>query len=72
MTILSGDIGTVDDNSDNSYHVVTGSDTDITALLDGFTITAGNANVVGEKGTGGGMVNAGGSPTVNRGASLII
>jgi predicted outer membrane repeat protein len=44
-TILNGDIGTADDNSDNSYHVVTASDTDNTAQLDGFTITAGNANV---------------------------
>ena len=44
QTILSGDIGVVDNNSDNSYHVVTGSDTNSTAILDGFTITAGNAN----------------------------
>jgi predicted outer membrane repeat protein len=43
-TILSGDIGTVGVNTDNSYHVVTGSGTDETAILDGFTITAGNAN----------------------------
>ncbi|MHC4572904.1 MAG: hypothetical protein ACYS76_02035 [Planctomycetota bacterium] len=42
-TILSGDIGTVDVNSDNSYHVVTGSGTEPNAVLDGFTITKGNA-----------------------------
>jgi len=29
---------------DNSYHVVTGHETDETAVLDGFTITGGNAN----------------------------
>ena len=51
---------------DNSYHVVTGSGTDGTAVLDGFTITAGNAD--GPRGNpaghGGGMYNDNGSPTV--------
>ncbi|MHC5059227.1 MAG: immunoglobulin domain-containing family protein [Planctomycetota bacterium] len=41
VTTLSGDIGTAADASDNSYHVVTGADG---AALDGFTITAGNAD----------------------------
>ena len=41
VTILSGDIGVVDDNTDNSYHVVIGADN---SVLDGFTITLGNAN----------------------------
>jgi len=44
ITTLSGDIGVAGDNSDNSYHVVTGSGVDETATLDGFTITGGNAN----------------------------
>ncbi|MBD2703933.1 hypothetical protein IC229_25030 [Spirosoma sp. BT702] len=42
---LSGDIGTVGNNTDNSYHVIsnpTGLTT--TAILDGFVITQGNAN----------------------------
>jgi len=56
-TILSGDLSGNDANvsdpcdllteptrSENSYHVVTGSGTDSTAILDGFKITAGNAN----------------------------
>ena len=43
-TVLSGDIGIVGDNSDNSFHVVTGNETDETAVLDGFTVTGGNAN----------------------------
>jgi len=43
-TILSGDIGTLGDNSDNSYHVIRGSDTNATAVLNGFTITGGNAS----------------------------
>ena len=63
-TILSGDIGTVDDSSDNSYHVVTGSGTDSTAVLDGFTITAGNADSSYPNDRGGGMYNNVGSPTV--------
>jgi parallel beta-helix repeat protein/predicted outer membrane repeat protein len=60
-TIISGDIGLADVNADNSYHVVTASGTDATAVLDGFTITAGNA----DGSDGGGMYNYyGSSPTV--------
>jgi hypothetical protein len=62
-TVLSGDTGKVYDNSDNSYHVVTGSGTDNTAILDGFVITGGNADVPGHS-DGGGMYNDGGSPTI--------
>ena len=65
-TVLSGDIGTPDDNSDNSYTVVTGTQTDNSAVLDGFTITRGNsdgsttiASVVG-----GGVYTRLGSPTL--------
>jgi predicted outer membrane repeat protein len=68
ITILSGDIGAVGDDSDNSYHVVTGSGTDATAVLDGFTVTGGNADEWGvhldPRSQGGGMYNDGGSPTV--------
>jgi hypothetical protein len=62
-TILSGDINTPSDANDNSYHVVTGSGTEPNAILDGFTITAGNANGSWPKNAGGGMYNASGSPT---------
>jgi hypothetical protein len=65
-TILSGDIGIADDNSDNSYHVVTGSGTNNTALLNGFIISGGNAND-GEtcpNACGGGLFNDNGSPTL--------
>jgi predicted outer membrane repeat protein len=52
-TILSGDIGTSGDNSDNSYHVVTAADD---AKIDGFTVTGGNANgMVDPQYLGGGM-----------------
>ena len=43
------------------YHVVTGSDD---AVLDGFTVTGGNAHSGAPHDCGGGMVNNGASPTV--------
>ena len=57
-TILSGDLNGDDEpnfvnNDENSYHVTTASDINETAVLDGFTITAGNA--WGD--VGGGMYN---------------
>ncbi|MGA2498124.1 MAG: right-handed parallel beta-helix repeat-containing protein, partial [Tepidisphaeraceae bacterium] len=64
-TILSGDIGAVGNNTDNSYHVVVDSGTDSTAILDGFTITGGNANGSSSPTNyGGGMYNSSGSPTL--------
>jgi hypothetical protein len=44
QTILSGDIGTAGNNSDNSYHVVDINAFGYMPILDGFTITGGNAN----------------------------
>ncbi|MHC4088921.1 MAG: right-handed parallel beta-helix repeat-containing protein [Planctomycetota bacterium] len=70
-TILSGDLSgndgpDFDNNDENSYHVVTGSGTNETALLEGLTVTGGNANGPPEipRSQGGGMYNDGGSPTV--------
>jgi len=86
-TILSGDIdgndidvndlyGLLDEPSraENSYHVVTGSNTDSNALLNGFTITGGNDNRyemfpspyphLRPIGHGAGMFNHSGSPTL--------
>ena len=64
-TILSGDIGDPN-NSGNSYHVVNGRGTDATTIIDGFTITAGNADGPDpEYDEGGGMhIKQGGDPTV--------
>jgi len=61
--VLSGDLLGNDgpdfaNNDENSYHVVTSIRTDETAVLDGFTITAGNSWRSG----GGGMINKYGSP----------
>jgi hypothetical protein len=66
-TILSGDLTGNDwpnftNNNENSYHVVMGNGTNDTALLDGFTITAGNAD---EGIYGGGMLTVTGSPTLS-------
>ncbi|MDR2836047.1 MAG: hypothetical protein LBV69_07645 [Bacteroidales bacterium] len=44
-TILSGNIGIIDNNSDNCFHVVISSDDVGTACLNGFTISGGNANL---------------------------
>lgn len=66
-TILSGDIGTPDDASDNCYHVFYHPDTlalDDTAALDGFTITGGNADGDDPHDCGGGMYNSGSSPKI--------
>ena len=57
-TYLSGDIGLPSVTSDNSQHVVVGSSTNSTAVLDGFTILFGFGD------SGGGMYNDGGSPSL--------
>lgn len=62
--VLSGDIGIPNDASDNSYHVVTGSGADATAVLNGVTVTAGHADGEGAKQHGAGMYVNAGSPTV--------
>jgi len=70
LTVLSGDIDNNDVNIDgnfiaettadiqgaNAYHVVTGYSIDHTAVMDGFSITAGEANSSGNF-KGGGMYN---------------
>jgi hypothetical protein len=42
-TNLSGDIGIAGTKTDNSTHVLIGAASDLTSVLDGLTITAGNA-----------------------------
>ncbi len=65
VTILSGDIGTPGDNSDNSYHVVYNSGINSTAVLDGFTITKGRTGIsIFPDNAGGGMLNSYSSPTL--------
>jgi hypothetical protein len=69
QTILSGDLKQNDkpgfnNNEDNAYHVVQSKNMDSTAVLSGFTITAGNADSSGLNRQGGGMNNVHSSPTI--------
>jgi hypothetical protein len=68
-TVLSGDLDGDDlpgfvNNDENSYHVVTASNIGDTAVLDGFTITGGNADGSAPDDRGGGMYNSNGGPAV--------
>lgn len=76
-TILSGDLGKEDDNSDNVYHVVISVSDDKNTALDGFTISDGMARaatpyrtitVEGKEiatNSGGGLCNISSSPAIN-------
>ena len=68
LTVLSGNVGSPSASNDNSYHVVT-ADATVTAtgVLDGFTLTAGQAdgNPVSNQDRGAGMWDNGGSPTLS-------
>lgn len=70
-SILTGDLLGDDgpefaNNEENSHHVVTTSDADASAIIDGFTITAGHANgPLGPNLDGAGINNLGGSPSIS-------
>ncbi|MEL7120857.1 MAG: right-handed parallel beta-helix repeat-containing protein, partial [Bacteroidota bacterium] len=49
----------------NAYHVLNGSGVDNTAILDGFSISSGNANGPIPNGSGGGMLINSGSPIID-------
>jgi hypothetical protein len=63
-TILSGDIGAANTTSDNVYHVVLGVNIDRRTILDGFTVSGGNADLGNDPFTIGGKsiqrINGGG------------
>lgn len=61
-TILSGDIGTVGDATDNSYHVILGSGVSASAVFDGVTIRDGNSDLAALP-VGAGVRIEAGSPT---------
>jgi len=62
---LAGDDGTGGSTAENSFHVLQGNGADQTATLDGFIITAGNANGEGtRRDAGGGLYNVGASPLI--------
>lgn len=62
-TYLSGDIGAPGVNTDNSFHVVVAEDVSSGAILDGFTISGGQADG-DEEDVGGGIYLDGASPTL--------
>jgi PKD repeat protein len=68
VTVLSGDLlgDDLDPNNvvENAYHVLTGDLNGPTAVLDGFTVTGGNADGVDPHDIGGGMINDTGNPTL--------
>jgi uncharacterized repeat protein (TIGR02543 family) len=64
QSILTGDIGKSNAATDNTYHVVTGSGTDWTAILDGCTITGGFASGVEPQDRGAGLYNLWGGPQI--------
>ncbi len=82
VTVLSGDIDRNDGTDGqgvvtatakitgaNAYHVIYNSDVNSTAVLDGFTITAGQADVGGNtcpNNCGGGMLNIRSSPQISQ------
>jgi len=72
-TILSGDVGTQNDNSDNTLRVIITTNLTNAAIIDGFVITQGNANGANsssvnnvgiENYIGGGMYNQNSSPSI--------
>ena len=73
VTILTGDLSGDDgpdfaNNDENSFHVLfhpAGMNLGSSAVLDGFTISGGNADWDWTEGEGGGMFNDGSSPTLS-------
>ena len=59
---LNGDDVGFSHNSENVYHVVIGANN---AILDGFTIQAGNANGIYPNNSGGGIYNYASSPILS-------
>ncbi|MEZ4930871.1 MAG: choice-of-anchor Q domain-containing protein [Saprospiraceae bacterium] len=67
VTTLSADIDGDNTFANNSYRVIFNNNNglDGSAVLDGFTITGGNANGLSQYNSGGGMYNRSSSPTVS-------
>jgi hypothetical protein len=68
-TVLSGDLNGDDGPdfahyADNSYHVVTATGVGIGTVVDGFTISGGNANGPALNDRGGGLFNLNSSPRI--------
>ncbi len=66
-TVLSGDLGVAGDSADDSFHVVRAGGVGPGTVLDGFTITRGNASGPGDDSRGGGILVEHGSRVALRG-----
>ena len=72
-SILSGDLLGNDGpagNDENVYHVVTATALTSAAILDGFTISGGNAHAASPNSMGGGMYVSGGAPRIENNVFL--
>jgi hypothetical protein len=56
-TILSGDIGVINDSTDNSFHVIYTENVGADVEVNGFTIKDGFANGAGDRNSGGAWLN---------------
>ena len=65
-TILSGDIGIIDNSLDNAFHVVYATNITSASSVDGFIITNGYASGGGIDHFGGGWLNDNASPRINQ------
>ena len=72
-SILSGDLGTLDNTSDNAYHVLITASLTAATIIDGFTFSGGNADGTDnltystktfDRNSGGGLHNVSSSPTI--------
>lgn len=63
-TVLSGEIQQDADSTNNSYHVVSGSRTDSSAILDGVVVRDGQADGRRARAYGGGLFVDRGGPTI--------
>ena len=71
-TVLSGDLGARCDYSDNVYHVLFAQGATGLIILDGFTVTGGNADGVGTANIGGSFSRANGGGMVIRASNVTL
>lgn len=57
LTILSGNIGDANSKNDNAYHVLSLHNANDNTVIDGFTISDGNANGSNNAASGGGILH---------------
>jgi len=74
ITTLTGDLNSDDITvgvNENSHHVINGASANATAILDGFTVAAGNASAANPNDRGGAMLMLSGSNATFRNCNFI-